>query len=359
MASTLEELQQQLLQGAQASGNLAGLDERYERANALRDQPIQEMRGNATGTGLSAIANLMNSYTGNKRAAAIEPQRATAREQMAGAKNALPMYQAQKAEEATALAAQNRLQDQGIAEQKGAQAQANFLQTATALKESQDADRLSREEVAAARAANSVKPTKEFTNLKESRQSRLGTIDKGAKLLKAFNSGAESGTSRAALNWVPGQFTDQAGFDQELDAYAEQAARAMLKSMGEIRPTDADVEGAKKSLFGIGKGEQVNINLLGEYLDQQVSMENRLLTLEGAEPMVAPDEAALPKGTDWYGALYGDESKRAEYLNQGQEAPKQGELQPMPQEQALEMLSKNPQMRGAYVSLYGEPPEGY
>tara|TARA_R110000824_G_C15218280_1_gene677346 strand:+ start:934 stop:2166 length:1233 start_codon:yes stop_codon:yes gene_type:complete len=112
MATNLDELSLLLNQGAQASGNLAGLDEQYERANALRDQPIQEMRGNATGTGLSAIANLMNSYTGNKRAAAIEPQRATAREQMAGAKNALPMYQAQKAEEATALAAQNRLQDQ-------------------------------------------------------------------------------------------------------------------------------------------------------------------------------------------------------------------------------------------------------
>ena len=112
MATNLDELSLSLNQGAQASGNLAGLDERYERANALRDQPIQEMKGNATGTGLSAIANLMNSYTGNKRAAAIEPQRAAAREQMAGAKNALPMYNAQRAEEATALAATNRTEDQ-------------------------------------------------------------------------------------------------------------------------------------------------------------------------------------------------------------------------------------------------------
>ena len=37
---------------------------------ASSDQPIQEMRGNATGTGLNVIASLMNSYTDNKRAAA-------------------------------------------------------------------------------------------------------------------------------------------------------------------------------------------------------------------------------------------------------------------------------------------------
>jgi len=165
MASTLDELQQQLLQGAQASGNLAGLDERYERANALRDQPIQEMRGNATGTGLNAIASLMNSYTGNKRAAAIEPQRAAAREQMAGAKNALPMYQAQQNEDryqeglladqaAIDLAAANRLEDQGIAEQKGAQAQANVLQKATALKEQQDLDRQAKLDGAAMKAGS-------------------------------------------------------------------------------------------------------------------------------------------------------------------------------------------------------------
>lgn len=139
MATNLDELSLLLNQGAQASGNLAGLDERYERANALRDQPIQEMRGNATGTGLSAIANLMNSYTGNKRAAAIEPQRATAREQMAGAKNALPMYQARQNETryqdkllvdqtAIDLAADIRKEDLGIEDKVRSQDQANVLQ---------------------------------------------------------------------------------------------------------------------------------------------------------------------------------------------------------------------------------------
>ena len=139
MATNLDELSLLLNQGAQASGNLAGLDERYERANALRDQPIREMRGNATGTGLSAIANLMNNYTGNKRAAAIEPQRAAAREQIAGAKNALPMYQAQQNETryqdkllvdqtAIDLAADIRKEDLGIEDQVRAQDQANVLQ---------------------------------------------------------------------------------------------------------------------------------------------------------------------------------------------------------------------------------------
>ena len=165
MASTLDELQQQLLQGDQASGNLAGLNERYERANALRDQPIQIMKGSPSGTGLSAIASMMNSYTGNKRAAALEPQRATAREQMAGAKHALPMYQARQNENryqeglltdqaAIDLAAANRLEDQGIAEQKGAQAQANWLQRATALKAQQDADRQAKLDGAAMKAGS-------------------------------------------------------------------------------------------------------------------------------------------------------------------------------------------------------------
>ena len=171
MATNLDELSLLLNQGAQASGNLAGLDERYERANALRDQPVQEMRGNATGTGLSAIANLMNNYTGNKRAAAIEPQRAAAREQMAGAKNALPMYQAQQNEDryqegllvdqaAIDLAAENRAENLGIDDNVRAQGQANLLQQAIAQKEKEALDRQSRLEIANAKEVARVNAAK-------------------------------------------------------------------------------------------------------------------------------------------------------------------------------------------------------
>jgi hypothetical protein len=43
---------------------------------------------------------------------------------------------------------------------------------------------------------------------------------------------------------------------EALDALAERTARARLKANGEIRPTDADVEGEKKALFGAGRTEE-------------------------------------------------------------------------------------------------------
>ena len=206
MATNLDELSLLLNQGAQASGNLAGLDERYERANALRDQPIQEMRGNATGTGLSAIANLMNSYTGNKRAAAIEPQRATAREQMAGAKNALPMYQAQQNENryqeglltdqaAIDLTAANRLEDQDIDDSIRAQAQANLLQEAVAKEKRDKLDRQSRLEIANAEEVARVNAAK----LARDQKAEDKATAVSEKRIAAIQAGDRSNTMTALL----------------------------------------------------------------------------------------------------------------------------------------------------------------
>ena len=39
--------------------------------------------------------------------------------------------------------------------------------------------------------------------------------------------------------------------------------------MGETRPTNEDVEGAKNALFGVGKDESTNIRLLENYITQQ------------------------------------------------------------------------------------------
>ena len=213
MASTLDELQQQLLQGDQASGNLAGLDERYERANALRDQPIQEMKGNATGTGLSAIANLMNSYTGNKRAAALEPQRAAAREQMAGAKHALPMYNAQRAEDATVLAAQNRAEDLGIDDNIRAQRQANFerefeqkgmLERAKAKQAKDKAAETARLKGALTQSQLQTGADKLEKKLKpvESMQQAIGRLDE--KLAPYSKGGAKEGESIGGIGGIGG-----------------------------------------------------------------------------------------------------------------------------------------------------------
>lgn len=63
--------------------------------------------------------------------------------------------------------------------------------------------------------------------------------------------------------------TKESGYKQRLDSLAERAARAQLKAMGEIRPTDADVEGMKRSLFNLGNKEEVNVRKLKDFIKQQ------------------------------------------------------------------------------------------
>ena len=84
---------------------------------------------------------------------------------------------------------------------------------------------------------------------------------------------AASGQTQTVLDMVPGKFFPQSKFNEQLDAFAEQAARQLLKAAGEVRPTDADVAGAKKALFGVGKDESTNIRLLENYITQQEQLE--------------------------------------------------------------------------------------
>jgi hypothetical protein len=145
---------------------------------------------------------------------------------------------------------------------------------------------------------------KRYGTLQESAATRRENIEKATKFLDAFTSGAESGTSRSAAKLIPGIYTDQGAFDQELDSFAEEAARAALKAAGEIRPTDADVKGMKEAMFGVGKDEPVNINLLLSYLNKQVTLENEQRALEGVEPMQMP--TGQDRGDEWYQELFGN-----------------------------------------------------
>ena len=122
---------------------------------------------------------------------------------------------------------------------------------------------------------------KERLKLSEAAPARRSSLIEAKKWLKRFESGdMASGAARKALTVAaPGVFTEQGRWDQEFDAFAERAARAMLKAMGEIRPTDADVIGAKRALFGVGKDEQVNIELLNKFIREQDSMESRFQEL--------------------------------------------------------------------------------
>ena len=84
---------------------------------------------------------------------------------------------------------------------------------------------------------------------------------------------ADSGQTQSLKDMIPGKFSAQSKFNEQLDAFAEQAARQLLKAAGEVRPTDADVAGAKKALFGVGKDESTNIRLLENYITQQEQLE--------------------------------------------------------------------------------------
>ena len=118
--------------------------------------------------------------------------------------------------------------------------------------------------------------------LSSTQVNRVANTEKAKYFLDAFKSGDfKSGVGRKVSNYLPiGVWTDQGEFDELLDSFAEVAAREKLKASGETRPTDADVSGMKKAMFGIGRDEQVNIKLLEEFIAEQQSLEQRLADFE-------------------------------------------------------------------------------
>ena len=95
MATTLEELQQQLTQGAQARSQLTGLDERAVRANALRDREMPTVNQYGAASPFQQLDAAFGRYQGKRDMKAIDAERATAREQIAQTANALPLYKQQ------------------------------------------------------------------------------------------------------------------------------------------------------------------------------------------------------------------------------------------------------------------------
>jgi hypothetical protein len=128
------------------------------------------------------------------------------------------------------------------------------------------------------------KDAKRRLDLQEGSASRKSSLEQAERFLGAFKGNekdleyfnldeVDSGAGRAAASYIPGTYTSQGKFDEELDAFAEVAARQMLKAMGEVRPTNEDVEGAKKAVFGIGKDERTNVRLLKKYIEEQKALE--------------------------------------------------------------------------------------
>jgi hypothetical protein len=150
--------------------------------------------------------------------------------------------------------------------------------------------------------------------------SRELSLTKAEGFLKAFKEGkANSGAGRKMWSFSPfGTYTTQGEFDEQLDSFSEIAARSKLKAVGEIRPTDADVKGMKESLFGIGKDEDVNIQLLQDFIQEQTSLQdeykgltsaNEAGTIAGFQSIagtMSPREADPVKITSWFNGISPD-----------------------------------------------------
>lgn len=122
-----------------------------------------------------------------------------------------------------------------------------------------------------------------ITALSTNSKARSASVKKAKQFLKALESGkAHSGAARKAAQFIPGVFTSQGEFDERFNAFAEIAARQTLKASGETRPTDADVQGMKVAMFGVGRDENVNIQLLTDFINEQEDLDNELDELSAA-----------------------------------------------------------------------------
>lgn len=144
--------------------------------------------------------------------------------------------------------------------------------------------------------------TKRLKDLEESASSRQSALSRALKFLTLIEQGKmRTGAGRRAAGYIPGVYTEQGQLDEEFNAFAETAARQALKAAGEQRPTDADVKGMKEAMFGIGRDEKTNINLLNNYIEQQIQDENAYLKLRGIPPVsresFALDTSAMDRVT--------------------------------------------------------------
>lgn len=145
---------------------------------------------------------------------------------------------------------------------------------------------------------------KRINSLSESAAARQSALGTAAKFLELFETGKmSSGAGRRAASFVPGVYSEQGRLDEEFNAFSETAARQALKAAGEQRPTDADVKGMKEAMFGIGRDEKVNANLLRKYIGTQIQDENDYRSLTG-QPLLptlpeSPSDSGrslMPKG---------------------------------------------------------------
>ena len=110
-----------------------------------------------------------------------------------------------------------------------------------------------------------------YDQLQEQLPNRKANIDEAKAIMKLISADELDTGPGSGLAGDVGSFfdTEESTSKQRLDSLAERAARAQLKANGETRPTDADVEGMKRSMFNLGNTEDANLKKLQDFIEQQ------------------------------------------------------------------------------------------
>jgi hypothetical protein len=95
----LDDLQLTLDRGNAAKGSLAGLDEQYATAQALRNSAQPQINQYGTVSPFAVLADVVGKSQGRKQMRELAPQRQQARADISSSASALPMYNARSAQE--------------------------------------------------------------------------------------------------------------------------------------------------------------------------------------------------------------------------------------------------------------------
>jgi hypothetical protein len=121
-----------LRSGAKGKADLAGLDEQFTRANAMRDSKGPQINQYGTVSPMAVMANVINQSRGRKQARELTPQRAAARQSVAESANAFPLHQARQQQENFDTTELNKVAAaKGLAQAKMAAVQAKNLREDT------------------------------------------------------------------------------------------------------------------------------------------------------------------------------------------------------------------------------------
>ena len=308
-----------------------------EKMEAVQNAPKKEASGSDTamnwltgiGQGAKVYADINNvrtpnvDYWGDKTA---KKEASAKKEELGGLKNLQEAYQKY-------MALQNK--DQMSPYQ-------------SAMLKEKGLDRTAAQKREETKASSKAKEGKKKTKLEETREKNIGNrfdelqgqipnrmanIEEAKALSELIeNDELDTGPGSKMAGEVGAFFdTEESTYKQRLDSLAEKAARSQLKANGEVRPTDADVEGMKKAMFNLGNTEAANVKKLKDFVKQQESglneyeqMKEQLATGEGLEDFrLEPTFKNEPKSTGKYGDTVERNGKQYKWN------PKAGKYQPL------------------------------